>query len=350
MVPLSELWEKTKLEEALKVLGLDKEQISVYNASVVLGRGTLGQISQLSGVNILKTASILKELEGSNLVVVFPGIIKRFVPMLPFLRSFSIMYDPSTIQLIADQFLKTSGNRVTELDKSFEKAMKAFNDVLNSKTDLQPSDKEFKIIQEVLENHFNQIQDKVKEQMEAFRDEFKAAIQAIVFRLRTSRETLQALTSSAQDFFQEIPPNLLETDVLYGESSVLLMIHDLVARAKNTLLIILAQPEFKTLRLLEDLPEKMRIRLIGNFDTLPSVGVKLLRELSDKGVTVRNLPNVGFWVVLRDSEELLIAPFVEQSQGPMSGLITTNNLLVSILTETVSSLSTKSQPWREGSD
>jgi len=331
---LSEFWNKSRLEDACIVLGLDQDHLSIYLAAVSLGRGTLGQISQLSGVNVLESAEILKELAGQGLIAILPGVVSRFIPVLPFLKAFSAVYDTSIIVSIADQLVRTGEQRDAVLSRKIEALRELYHEKLGSE------DQEF-------DTSLSELQEIVSEEIVTFRKEFQAAIQAVVFHMRQVRENLGKLLNASSEILKDLPEGLVETEVLIGETSVLLMIHDMVSRARNSLQIILAQPEFKTLKLIDDLSGKTRVRLIGNFEGLPAVGIKLLSKLSDKGVTIRTLSGADVWIVQRDNEELLIAPAVDTTQQRvMTGLITTNSSIMAVFSETLASFSAKSQQMK----
>jgi hypothetical protein len=108
-----------EIKDIIQVLGLaDDEQGKVYLSLLSLGMATLGQISLLSGLDYLKTDRALNVLVGSKLVGLIPGKIGRYFAQEPFLKAFSLGYDPITLINIrneASNIFKTDSQKITDI-------------------------------------------------------------------------------------------------------------------------------------------------------------------------------------------------------------------------------------------
>ncbi len=68
--------------------GLSENEIQIYLAILGLGNATLGQVSQVTGIDIFETQEVISQLENLDYVKKLPGILSRYIPMEPFLKAF----------------------------------------------------------------------------------------------------------------------------------------------------------------------------------------------------------------------------------------------------------------------
>ncbi|MFX0087442.1 MAG: helix-turn-helix domain-containing protein, partial [Candidatus Hodarchaeota archaeon] len=125
-----------EIKDIIQVLGItDDEQGKVYLSLLSLGMATLGQISLLSGLDYLKTQEALNVLVGSKLVGRIPGKVGRYFALEPFLKSFSLGYDPITLINIrneASNIIKSDNEKVSDnLNDTVEILRKNASDLEN---------------------------------------------------------------------------------------------------------------------------------------------------------------------------------------------------------------------------
>ncbi len=125
-----------EIKDIIQVLGItDDEQGKVYLSLLSLGMATLGQISLLSGLDYLKTQEALNVLVGSKLVGRIPGKVGRYFAQEPFLKSFSLGYDPITLINIrneASNIIKTDNQKISDsLNATVEILRKNASDLEN---------------------------------------------------------------------------------------------------------------------------------------------------------------------------------------------------------------------------
>lgn len=86
-----------ELQTIFDILGLNKNESQVYVSLLSLGTLTLGQISQLTGLNYIQTRDAIEVLIGGSYVDWTPGKINRYFAREPFLKAFLLAYDPLTL-------------------------------------------------------------------------------------------------------------------------------------------------------------------------------------------------------------------------------------------------------------
>ncbi|MHA2174918.1 MAG: hypothetical protein ACXAB2_06705 [Candidatus Hodarchaeales archaeon] len=116
------------LAKIIHILGLsDDEQGIVYLNLLSLGMATLGQLSIVTGLDYIQTQEALNILIGDNLVKRIPGKIGRYFALQPFLRAYSLSYDPITLYNIRKDFKESYKEIIDTLVQQNEKASKLFS-------------------------------------------------------------------------------------------------------------------------------------------------------------------------------------------------------------------------------
>ncbi len=116
------------LAEISQILGLTEEQSKTYVALLSLGMATLGQISILSGLDYITTQETLQMLVGSKLALRIPGKVGRYIALEPYLKSFSLAYDPITLINIRKESSNTIKDKREEISEVFSKSTKNFQE------------------------------------------------------------------------------------------------------------------------------------------------------------------------------------------------------------------------------
>ena len=76
-------------------LDLEEKELKIYLSILSLGSiGTLGQISMLSGYDILITNAGLESLANKGFIMQHKGTISRYYALEPFLESYIKLFDP----------------------------------------------------------------------------------------------------------------------------------------------------------------------------------------------------------------------------------------------------------------
>jgi sugar-specific transcriptional regulator TrmB len=116
------------LAKIINILGLsDDEQGIVYLNLLSLGMATLGQLSIVTGLDYIQTQEALNILIGDNLVKRIPGKIGRYFALQPFLRAYSLSYDPITLYNIRKDFKESYKGIIDTLVQQNEEASKLFS-------------------------------------------------------------------------------------------------------------------------------------------------------------------------------------------------------------------------------
>ncbi len=74
--------------ELLADAGLSEKETQIYLAILGLGNATIGQIAQLTGLDVFEISERIPNLESLGYIKTLPGILHRYIPMEPFLRAF----------------------------------------------------------------------------------------------------------------------------------------------------------------------------------------------------------------------------------------------------------------------
>lgn len=301
-----------ELQTIFDVLGLNENQGIIYMTLLSVGTLTLGQISQLTGINYIQVRECMNVLIGGEYVDWTGGKINRYFAREPFLKAFSLAYDPLTLISIRD----TTKKQISKLENEFQER---YSD--------QP--------------HLQEIQDLIKAQQKLVENE----ISALTFSIQEMKRRLDTLFQlsrkvSAATTQKEVG---LTTDVVYGETTFILVLRDMASRARISLTILMPHPEIQTLIATSklSLPVCTRTLIVGDFTKVPK---NILKKVIASKIRMKQ-SNVDFWGCVRDNEEVLIGPSPEpgEEMEDLIGIISTNPIMVRFFGQQIGSLASKGQ-------
>ena len=301
-----------ELQTIFEILGLNENQSLVYMTLLSLGTLTLGQISQLTGINYIQVRECMDVLIGGEYVDWTGGKINRYFAREPFLKAFLLAYDPITLISIRD----TTKKKIESIEKGFEAR-------INDQMALQ------------------EIQDLIKTQQKHIENE----ISALTFSIREMRRRLDILFQLSRKVSASTTKSEsgLTTDVIYGETTFVLVLRDMASRAKVSLTILMPHPEIQTLIATSklSLPVCTRTLIVGNFTKVPK---NILNKVLASKIRMKQSA-VNFWGCVRDNEEVLIGPSPEadEEMDELIGIISTNPIMVRFFGQQISSLASKGQ-------
>ena len=115
--------------ELLADAGLSEKETQIYLAILGLGNATIGQISQITGLNIFETSELLPNLENLEYVKKLPGILNRYIPMEPFLRAFVDIDKRFQIDMaqLKDALNKNVDEFITNIDNTYGNMSRIFD-------------------------------------------------------------------------------------------------------------------------------------------------------------------------------------------------------------------------------
>lgn len=168
-------------------------------------------------------------------------------------------------------------------------------------------------------------------------------ISAIVFTIKQMKQKLSTISEiSSLVELPDIDPSLLSTDLVIGESVIIMLLRDLTLRAKASLTILMPRPELQTMIAASKLPMRTRINIIGDFTKVPKSTLKKI--LSGQNVRLKQLSPIDFWGCIRDSEELLVCPEPKDpTKEELIGVITSNENLVELFSQELMTYTTRSR-------
>ncbi|MFW9903324.1 MAG: helix-turn-helix domain-containing protein [Candidatus Thorarchaeota archaeon] len=301
-----------ELQTIFDILGLNENQSLVYMTLLSLGTLTLGQISQLTGINYIQVRECMDVLIGGEYVDWTGGKINRYFAREPFLKAFLLAYDPITLISIRDT-----------TQKKIETIKKEFQTRINDQMALQ------------------EIQDLIKTQQKHIENE----ISALTFSIREMKRRLDILFQLSRKVSASTTKSVsgLTTDVIYGETTFILVLRDMASRAKVSLTLLMPYPEIQTLITTSKLSLSVctRTLIVGNFNKVPK---NILNKVLASKIRMKQ-STVNFWGCVRDNEEVLIgpAPEVGEEMDELIGIISTNPMMVRFFGQQISSLTSKGQ-------
>ncbi|MHA2204058.1 MAG: hypothetical protein ACW991_10255, partial [Candidatus Hodarchaeales archaeon] len=264
-----------ELQTIFDILGLNENQGLVYMTLLSVGTLTLGQISQLTGINYIQVRECMDVLIGGEYVDWTGGKINRYFAREPFLKAFLLAYDPLTLISIRD----TTNKKITSIEKEFQ-----------AKIDDQRS--------------FQEIQDLIKAQQKQIENE----VSALTFTIREMKRRLDILFQLSRKVSAATTKKEsgLTTDVVYGETTFILVLRDMASRAKVSLTILMPYPEIQTLISTSKLSLAVSTRtlIVGNFAKVPK---NILKRVIASKIRMKQ-STIDFWGCVRDNEEVLIGP------------------------------------------
>ncbi|MFX0173763.1 MAG: hypothetical protein ACFE9L_17920 [Candidatus Hodarchaeota archaeon] len=261
-----------------------------------------------------------------NFVDWTPGKINRYFAREPFLKAFLLAYDPYTLLSIHD----TAEKQLEENNKDIREQMQGLIDRVT--TDDQNT------IQDAL--------DLIKISIETQQKQINTEISALTYSIREMKERLEfiyqlSMKISASSFQDS---SSLTTDLVFGGTTFVLPLRDMVSRAKVSLTILMPEPEIQTLITTSksSLPIRTRTLIVGDFTKVPK---SILEKVVSARVKTKQTP-VDFWGYLIDNEEVLFAPFPDESQQEaVTGIYSTNPIVVRFLGHQIGSYSTKGRVY-----
>ncbi|MFX0170355.1 MAG: helix-turn-helix domain-containing protein [Candidatus Hodarchaeota archaeon] len=168
-------------------------------------------------------------------------------------------------------------------------------------------------------------------------------ISALVFSIKEMKQKLSKVSEIAQLVeISDIEPSLLSSDLVVGESVIIMLLRDLTVRSKSSLTILMPRPELQTLITASKLPMRTRVTIIGDFKKVPKSTLK--KVLSAQNIRLKQLSPIDFWGCIRDSEELLVCPEPKDlSKEDLIGIITSNENLVELFSQELMTYTTRSR-------
>ncbi|MFX0181698.1 MAG: helix-turn-helix domain-containing protein [Candidatus Hodarchaeota archaeon] len=168
-------------------------------------------------------------------------------------------------------------------------------------------------------------------------------ISALVFTIKEMKQKLSKVSEiSRLAEISDIEPSLLSSDLVVGESVIIMLLRDLTVRSKASLTILMPRPELQTLIAASKLPMRIRVSIIGDFKKVPKSTLK--KVIAAPNVRLKQLSPIDFWGCIRDSEELLVCPEPKDpSKEELIGVITTNENLVELFSQELMTYTTRSR-------
>ena len=269
-----------ELETVFEILGLNENQSMVYLSLLSAGTLTLGQISQLTGLHYIEVRDAMEVLVGSEYADWTTGKINRYFAREPFLKAFLLAYDTFTLFSIRDEAKK----RISAIEKDFHSRINPlFGQLSNEhRATLQ---KAFDLIKRNLEAQQTQIDNEI------------SALNYSISEMKRQLNTIFNLSSKVNTQTKEDLSGLT-TDLVFGETTFLLLLKDITSRTKVSLTVLMPHPEIQTLMSAIKLPLSVRTRIlfIGDFSKVPQ---NILKKVMSSQVKLRQTP-LDFMGCIRD--------------------------------------------------
>ncbi|NHJ03980.1 MAG: hypothetical protein EAX90_04100 [Candidatus Heimdallarchaeota archaeon] len=117
-----------------------------------------------------------------------------------------------------------------------------------------------------------------------------------------------------------MPMEELEISLVYGNTSILRIMKDMLLRAQNEMILVTPKIVTEFLYDIEKMPQVTNYQIVSKIE---EEDVGLLDSLMKRGnVTTVNYKDMDYWIAIRDNEELLFAPKYHIEKN--IGFITTN--------------------------
>ncbi|MHA1966682.1 MAG: hypothetical protein ACW964_02655 [Candidatus Hodarchaeales archaeon] len=308
------------------ILGLNENQSLVYTALLSVGnqRLTLGQISQLSGLNYMQVRAAMEVLIGGEYVDWIPGKISRYYAKTPFLKAFLLAYDPITLISIQD----SSNKKLSELGNDLQSNMKPFLDLVSEDN------------RGAIQDAFTQIKYNIGLQQELITKE----VSALTYTIREMKNRLEAILNLSRKLSTSPTKEIksgLTTELLFGETTFVLLLRDMVSRAKISVTMCMPEPEVQTIITTSKLdpPVRNRTLIVGEFDRVPK---NILKRVISTGVRMKQT-SLDYWACIRDKEEVLIGILPMSSEEEVIGIFSTNPTVVKYFSQQVSFFTSKGE-------
>ena len=179
--------------------------------------------------------------------------------------------------------------------------------------------------------------------LESTEAQLEHEISALIFSIKQMKQKLSKVESAMSSVdITDVDPSLLDSDLIIGESVIIMLLRDLTMRTKSSLTVLMPRPELQTLRVASKLPFKTRVTIIGDFRKVPKTTLKKVTASSN--LRLKQLDGIEFWGCIRDAEELLICPEPKNPETEeLVGVITTNENLVELFTQEIITYTTRSK-------
>ena len=177
---------------------------------------------------------------------------------------------------------------------------------------------------------FKNINNLISNEFLSYKSQFNEKISAILYSLTQTKQNVTKIIELTKNF----PPRKdllekLDTDVLVGEISIVLMLKDLIQRTKRSITIIMPRPEIQALKLARQLPYQVRVTIISNFNSADKT--ELQKIIQDRSIRLRHIDEPPLWAAIKDVEECMFAP--PELQEKMIGIYSFNEKIVQFLQE-----------------
>ncbi|MHA1974634.1 MAG: hypothetical protein ACTSW1_16660 [Candidatus Hodarchaeales archaeon] len=168
-------------------------------------------------------------------------------------------------------------------------------------------------------------------------------IAALVFTIKQMKQNLSKIFELSRTLeITETEASLINSDIVIGESSIIMLLRDLTLRSKSSLTILMPRPELQTLIAASKLPMRTRVTIIGDFKKVPTSTLKKI--LASNNVRLKQLDGIEFWGCIKDAEELLVCPEPKDpTREELIGVITTNENLVELFSQELMTYTTRSR-------
>ena len=168
-------------------------------------------------------------------------------------------------------------------------------------------------------------------------------ISALIYSIKQMKQKLSKVIGAMNSVdITDIDPSLLDSDLIIGESVIIMLLRDLTMRTKSSLTVLMPRPELQTLRVASKLPFKARVTIIGDFRKVPKTTLKKVTASSN--LRLKQLDRIEFWGCIRDAEELLLCPEPKNPKTEeLVGIITTNGNLVEFFAQEIITYTTRSK-------
>ncbi len=196
---------------------------------------------------------------------------------------------------------------------------------------------------ETYTTNLNETREIISRHLEKTETQLEHEISALIYSIKQMKQKLSQVISAMNSVdITNIDPSLLDSDLIIGESVIIMLLRDLTMRTKSSLTVLMPRPELQTLRVASKLPFKTRVTIIGDFRKVPKTTLKKVTVSSN--LRLKQLDGIEFWGCIRDAEELLICPEPKNPETEeLVGVITTNQNLVDLFTQEIITYTTRSK-------
>ncbi len=224
--------------------------------------------------------------------------------------------------------------KVTDLESSFNSYFSGLNAFTASFTNTQLDE---------LNSTLNRTEKILNTQIMKIDQQLEQEISALTFSIKEMKRRLDKISELSRSVgISDIDSSFLSSDLVIGETAIIMLLRDLTLRAKASLTILMPRPELQTLIAASKKPTRIRISIIGDFRKVPESTLKKI--LSSANIRLKQLDTVDFWGCIRDTEELLVCPEPKNpDKEGLIGVISTNENLVELFSQELMSYTTRSR-------